>query len=55
MRAVGARKIPDQRDPLLAYINATSLSQKLTYEYEDRYACMHMHTYKRYASVKADS
>ena len=40
VRAVGARKISDRRDPLLAYINATCLSQKLTYEYEDRYACM---------------
>ena len=40
VRADGARKISYRRDPLLAYINATCLSQKLTYEYEDRCACM---------------
>ena len=55
MRPVGVRKVPAKRDLSLACIDAISLSQKLTYEYEDRYACMLMHTCSDMPQSKPDS
>ena len=55
MRPVGVRKVPAKRDLSLACIDAISLSQKLTYEYEDRYACMLMHICSDMPQSKPDS